>query len=207
MPDIGSFAAYSGVSMYPTLVDRDMMELTPYRDAREIRVGDVVLFPVSETRAIVHRVIRITRAGVVTRGDNCPVIDFWMTQPARIIGCVVAAQRRGGRRRTIRGGWVGMAWHLALRVRRAVDQATSHALRPMYYALADNHVFSRLVPGRFAPRVVAFQREGARVLRLLYGSRCVGTYDPARDAWSIQRPFRLFVDEHTLLDKYSQSSH
>ena len=64
------FAAYVGPSMNPTLREPEIMEIVPC-GSRPLRVGDVVFFlPPGSDRPVVHRVVRVTPAGISTRGDN-----------------------------------------------------------------------------------------------------------------------------------------
>ncbi|HEX2720190.1 MAG TPA: S26 family signal peptidase, partial [Candidatus Deferrimicrobium sp.] len=75
------FAAYVGPSMNPTLREPEMMEIVPY-DNRRVRVGDVVFFlPPQTDRPLVHRVARVTTAGISTLGDNNTQEDAFLLQP------------------------------------------------------------------------------------------------------------------------------
>jgi hypothetical protein len=174
-----------------------MMEIVPY-DKRPLRVGDVVFFlPPQNDRPVVHRVARVTPAGVSTLGDNNTQEDTFLLQPKDIKGQVVAVWR-GQKRREIAGGSQGQLTSRWLRWRRLPGNRVSHLLHPLYYALSRCGLIARLLPAPFRPRVVVFQTQGQDQFRLLLGRHIIGRYDDQKRQWQIQRPFRLFVDERAL---------
>jgi len=191
------FAAYVGPSMNPTLREPAMMEIVPYDD-RPLRVGDVVFFlPPQNDQPVVHRVARVTPAGVSTLGDNNTQEDTFLLQPKDIKGQVVAVWR-GQKRREIAGGSQGQLTSRWLRWRRLPGNRVSHLLHPLYYALSRCGLIARLLPAPFRPRVVVFQTQGQDQFRLLLGRHIIGRYDDQKRQLQIQRPFRLFVDERAL---------
>ncbi len=191
------FVVYTGTSMFPTLQEPEVIEISPY-DNRAPVTGDVVLFlPPGQDQPIVHRVVEVTARGILTRGDNNAHVDVWVLQPEDIAGQVVAAWRAQERRR-IMGGRAGQWLGLWLRLRRVLGQRVTRWLRLPYYALARRAILARWLPKRYRPRVVAFQVRGSDQWRLVFGQRVIGQYDRALDRWIVRRPFRLFVDEKTL---------
>jgi len=191
------FAAYVGPSMNPTLREPEMMEIVPW-GGRPLRAGDVVLFlPPGSDRPVVHRVARVTAAGISTRGDNNALEDPVLLRPEDIRGRVVAAWR-GRKRREIAGGFRGRWNGRWLRVRRLMDRGVSPLLHPLYRSLSLRGRVARCLPASFRPRVVVFQDQGKDRFRLLLGKRVIGRYEERERLWRIQRPFRLLVDERTL---------
>jgi SynChlorMet cassette protein ScmC len=194
------FAAYVGPSMNPTLREPEIMEILPY-DSRPLRVGDVVFFlPPEADRPVVHRVVRVTPAGISTLGDNNTQEDILLLQPKSIKGQVVAAWR-GQKRRKIAGGYQGRLTSRRLRWRRVLDRGVSPLLHPLYQALSHRGLIAWLVPAPFRPRVVVFHVRGRDQFQLLLGQRIIGSYDDHRHQWQIQRPFQLFVDGRVLPSK------
>ncbi len=180
--------------MSPTLVEPELLEVVPYVDAKSLRAGDVILFrPLGQTSYLVHRVIRITPLGVVTRGDHNGSDDPWRLRFAEIAGRVAFAQI-GKRRHTIQGGWIGLTFHYIFQAWLGIDRWSGKALHLPYRALADTGIVQRLVPRRWHPRVVVFQE--TRLLML--GSHIVGRRDPRGGGWQIKRPFRLLCNEGVL---------
>lgn len=191
------FAGYVGPSMNPTLREPEIVEVLA-SDGRPSRVGDVVYFLSPATdRPVVHRIVRVTPAGLATRGDNNTREDAFLLQPAHLKGRVVAAWR-GRKRRRIAGGIQGLLASRWLRWRRLVDRCVSPLLRPPYRALARGGWIAGLLPAPFRPRVVVFHARGREQLRLLLGMRVIGRYDDRKRQWRIRPPFRLLVDERVL---------
>jgi hypothetical protein len=195
---------HTGPSMYPTLRPGDRVCIVPY-NGQEIRRGDVIAFiPGEENRKITHRIISIDWQGVKTRGDNNNRVDGWVLQPVHILGRVVYAQGRKGRR-LVFGGLVGHLFALAVRVIHRLESSVSDLLRPCYERMARAEVFSRWPFLQRKIRVVSFNRPTGRELHLLMGKRVIGRWLAGRGQWRIRRPFRLFVDETSLPENVSES--
>src|ERR1035437_8785058 len=197
VPGAVFFAAYVGPSMNPTLREPEIMEIMPY-DSRPLRVGDVAFFLPSEAdQPVVHRVVRVTPAGISTLGDNNTREDAFLLQPKSIKGQVVAAWY-GQKRRKIAGGLPGRLTSRRLRWRRVLDRGVSPLLHPLYQALSRWKLIARVLPVSLRPRVVVFHARGRDQFQLLMGQRIIGRYDDQRHQWQIQRPFQLFVDGRAL---------
>ena len=191
------FASYVGPSMNPTLREPEIMEIMPY-DSTPLRVGDVVFFlPADADHLVVHRIIRMTPAGISTLGDNNTQEDILLLQPKSIRGQVVAAWR-GQKRRKIAGGYQGRLTGRWLHWRRTLDHGLSLLLHPLYKVLSLRGLIAWVLPASFRPRVVVFHALGRDQFQLLLGKWIIGRYDEQRQQWQIRRPFRLFVDERAL---------
>jgi hypothetical protein len=192
-PDAIYFCAHTGTSMHPTLNELDLLEIEPYGH-RPIRVGDVIIFLLSkEDRPVVHRVVRILPEGIRTRGDSNNRMDTWVLSPDDVIGQVVRAAR-GRRRRPIYGGTFGRLWSLGVRGFKMLVRSFSFP----YYLLARWGKLRHCAPIQKRMRIIAINRPAGKALQLLLGRWLVGRYNPGMDHWQIRRPFRLFVDEHSL---------
>jgi hypothetical protein len=153
------FAAYAGTSMNPTLRGPEMMEIMPY-DRSPLRVGDVVFFvPLRTDQPVVHRIVRVTPAGISTFGDNNTHEDTFLLQSGNIKGRVVAAWC-GQKRRKIAGGLKGWLTGRWLHWRGVLDRSVSPVLHSLYYALSHRAVIARLLPAPFRPRVIVFHARG-----------------------------------------------
>jgi SynChlorMet cassette protein ScmC len=191
------FAAYVGPSMNPTLREPEIMEIMSY-GSRPLRVGDVAFFlPPEADQPVVHRVVRVTPAGISTLGDNNTQEDTFLLQPQSIKGQVVAAWR-GQKRRKIAGGLQGRFTSRWLRWRRVLDRGVSPLLHPLYQALSHWGLIAWVLSVPFRPRVVVFHAQGGDQFQLLLGQRVIGRYDVYRHQWKIQRPFHLFVSGRAL---------
>ena len=183
--------------MNPTLREPEIMEIMPY-NSRPLCVGDVAFFLSSETdQPVVHRVVRVSPAGISTLGDNNTQEDTFLLQPESIKGQVVAVYR-GQKRRKISGGLQGRLTNRWLRWRHVLDRGVSPLLHPLYQALSHRGLIAWVLPAQFRPRVVVFCAQGRNQFQLLLGQRIIGRYDDRRHQWQIQRPFQLFVDGRVL---------
>jgi SynChlorMet cassette protein ScmC len=192
------FAVYSGISMNPTLCEPGVMEVKSYGN-RPLRVGDVALFlPPGSDRSIVHRIIRITPAGIATRGDNSNREDAVLLNHGDIQGRVVAVWRGRQQRRKVAGGWLGRLTSGWFRCRRALARGCSPLVSPIYQRLSHWQLFAWMLPVALRPRVVVFGTGEKDHFQLYMGRRIVGRYDGERRQWQIRRPFRLVVDVATL---------
>lgn len=193
---------YIGPSMRPILKPGDRLQVISY-DRQRIRRGDVVVFvPPGGAAKIIHRVIYAGSQGVKTRGDNCNQVDQWVLSPDRILGRVVYA-RKGNRWRRVFGGSLGHLLGVIIRTINAIDQRVSVLLHPVYEWSARAGMFRRLLPTQMTPRVISFARPEGTELQLLMGRWVIGRRLPGRSRWYIRRPFRLFVDENSLLEDSS----
>ena len=197
LPDLHFFCAHTGKSMNPTLDQMDLLELVRY-DGLKPRTGDVILFlPPQGDKAVVHRIIQVTNAGLCTRGDNNPSVDPWLVQPSDVIGWVVAAQR-GGKRRLISGGRLGFITTWLVRKWNFLKVLASRILYPFYDSLALSGIIQLLVPVYGKTKIVAFRVGKELQLRLLWRQRIVGSYNQQTSDWYITPPYRLLINNRSL---------
>jgi len=191
------FCAHIGASMHPTLHASDLLEVVPFRN-KSLSLGDVILFqPPGKTQLVVHRICGTSENGISTRGDNNPLADQWETPQDRIVGRVVAAWR-GEKRRVISGGRSGHLFASWIKFWRSVDRILSPRLHGLYHALSNTGWFQKILPLRLKPRVVGFRAVEVDEYRIIMGRWVIGHYDYQNRKWYIQRPFRLFIDQHNL---------
>jgi SynChlorMet cassette protein ScmC len=191
------YIVYSGLSMYPTLREPDLLEVEPY-NGRSIRCGDVIYFhPPENKRRVVHRVIRVSPLGIRTRGDNNRQEDLDLLQPGDIFGKVLSAQK-GPRRRRIAGGRIGVMVGYWCWLRFFINKYVSRLTHGAYSGLAKIDLFRYLLPNGLRYRVFIFRSHKRYFIRLILGKRVIGTFNTKELRWRIRRPFRLFVNEDAL---------
>jgi len=183
--------------MFPTLKAGDALRVVSYKD-RDIRVGDVVVFnsPYGRT-PIVHRVVSVNNEGVRTKGDNKLAIDDFILQPSKIIGRVFSI-KRGRKSVTIFGGISGRIYAMVIGTGKFFDTALCIALRPTYRRFAQTGTFRKMFSRYIRTRISCFKCGDDMEMQLHLGRRIIARRFPGTGRWHIQRPFRLFVDEHTL---------
>jgi hypothetical protein len=120
--------AHTGPSMNPTLDSSDLLEVRPYRQKHPCR-GDVIIFqPEGFDQPVVHRIVKLSGSGIITRGDNGTADDPWQLRPDEVFGQVIAASRRNKRRR-IAGGASGMLFASRLRCWKTMYRAAARMHR------------------------------------------------------------------------------
>lgn len=187
--------AFSGCSMKPTLIDGDLVEVHPYDQRTVVQVGDIIYYQLSGvSKAIIHRVIRVTPAGVIARGDNNSFDDIEPIPSKFILGQVTAAWR-GSRRRKIVGGRRGMAYYKSHHILLAFVGVIIPILRPFCQILVRWNIIAHCLPQRFRPKVVKFNGGKENYLRLVWLKRVIGEFDFNLRRWKIYHPFRLLFSE------------
>ena len=82
----------TGDSMHPTIRSGEHLHVKAV-DTRSLRVGDVVLAHASRGLTA-HRVVRLTRETIITRGDNALRRDG-VLHPSDILGRITHVEREG----------------------------------------------------------------------------------------------------------------
>ncbi|MBM3860638.1 MAG: S26 family signal peptidase [Verrucomicrobia bacterium] len=192
---------YVGPSMNPTLSVGDGLNVVPY-GTHPICVGDVVVFAHPDGKQnVVHRVVRVDRTGIRTRGDNNNEDDPWTLSPEQIQGRVVSIGT-GSQSRPLATGWHGQAQASAVRqwnrTRKWARLQFSRFFHPVYRSLSSGGLFRRCLGSRFPSHVVKYQRSRGVELVVIVAGRVVGKWDPVAQQWRIRAPWRLLVDESAL---------
>jgi hypothetical protein len=186
----------TGSSMNPFLRSGDLLEVVPL--SHELSHGDVIYFRSPDGgKMVVHRIVGLTAAGAITRGDNNADNDPTPVPLEAIEGLVVAAHR-GQRRFSVPGGRQGLARASLGKARHRMLSALSGLFGSAYHDLARTGLGNRLLPVSLRPRMVAFGPAFRQQLKLISGRREIGHYDARDGRWKIQLPFRLIVDESDL---------
>jgi signal peptidase I len=186
-----------GGSMRPLLRPGDRIRFVPCR-VEEVRRGDVIIFisPGQDER-IIHRVDSTGPEGIRTKGDANPFRDTGNLRQEDIVGRAVSVERNG-KVTPVTGGIAGRLLAALISAFRKSDHLASHILNPCYRVLARSGLFRALLPSAMRPRVITFERDGQREMQLVLGRRIIGRRPAGTGAWTIRRPFRIFVDEHSL---------
>jgi signal peptidase I len=186
-----------GESMQPLFRPGDRIVFVPCR-VEELRRGDVIIFkPPGQDERVVHRVLSTGSEGVRTQGDANPYRDTGELQQKDIAGRAVSVERRG-MVIPVAGGLAGRLLAALIRAFRKSDHLASHVLNPCYRGLARSGLFRALLPSALRPRVITYDRDGQSEMQLVLGRRIIGRRPAGAGAWTIRRPFRIFVDEHSL---------
>lgn len=195
--DSPRYMLYTGPSMNPTLKTGDVLHVIAY-NGKKVRRGDVVVFPTpAGWRDITHRVVSVDSGVIRTLGDNNSQIDQYTPGYDELVGRVVYALR-GKKRLRIYGGVAGRLFALKARSMRIVKSHVVRLLRPVYHGMARWDILKRYISPRLEIRIVSFRRSEGTEKQMLLGRKVIGRYVPGGDQWSIEPPFRLFVDVASL---------
>jgi hypothetical protein len=195
-PEADGVRFYRGRSMEPTLRPGDILCLERRAGVGDLEPGDVIVFAArtggrdpahNET---VHRIVRRTAAGFVTRGDRNPLEDEKPVRPGQIAGRVVRVER-AGRIKPVRGGQTGLSRANRIRARRAFWRALASPLRPLYAGLRRSGIATWVWRPRIE-RTHFCAAEGDYVEYSRRG-RVVGTWWPARNEFYVRKPFDLVL--------------
>ena len=188
---------YRGKSMSGTFEAGDLLEVEPVAMG-ELRLGDIVVFSLSHPRRgtydLVHRIRAIQADGLVMRGDDNPADDVGLVKEHQLIGRV-SSLARGNEARTVRGGYPGRLWALALRARRS---AVSTTLRVAHGPLGMPYRYLRRT-GRirkiWKPRFERIRLElaGEVFITYRYRGREVARLHPRTGYLRCRKPFDLVL--------------
>jgi hypothetical protein len=163
-----------------------------------VNAGDVIVFDGvnadGDPEVIVHRVVRVLPKGLATRGDNNPWEDEDMVTGDNLVGCVTHFER-GGRRRRVHGGELGLLRVRALRVwkwagLRARMAAAVLGRRP-YHLLRDSGLVARM----WQPTIIRVYllADGDPVVKYVCGGRTVARWWPATYRFQCRKPYDLII--------------
>ncbi|MDD1778648.1 MAG: S26 family signal peptidase [Candidatus Helarchaeota archaeon] len=191
---------YLGKSMYPTLVDLDIIQFSPYQNT-PIRRGDVIVFKRQDGPdcIIIHRVIAISPDGSIrTQGDNCRTTDSWTLRPSEVLGVVTSAQRGDRFIRILRGN-IGYQIFLIRRIiAETVITSKNIAKHPNQWISAIM-LPSRIISQFLTYKVVTFSGSNRSETLLFLGPVCIGWLPIDKGVWEIKPLYRIFIDPHQLL--------
>ena len=183
--------------MYPTLKSGDGLNLKPYRNTSEVRVGDIISYPYpGRPHDVVHRIIKLGADGVITRGDNNNKIDPYVVAYADIIGKVIGVKRRT-RVIPARGGKTGFCIHRIMLFRKYFMQYALAPLRLVSNFLAASKLLNIFHP-LFNTKVIYIKRESQTSKLLVLGKKAIGKQVSETGEWQIRFPFKFFIDKNRL---------
>jgi signal peptidase I len=189
---------YFGPSMYPTLRDFDIVEISPY-GKNDVQPGDIVVFPSPQCpgKQIIHRVISIEKDSIRTQGDNCQVADGWILTKNDILGYIVQVKRRG-REYRLSGGFSGKLFYRYVRISNSFRFYWIRILMIPYHMVASSCIIARFTTRLFTCSMIEYQGTSRWEIQLHLGRRVIGRLREDTTGWNIQPPFRIFIDETKL---------
>jgi hypothetical protein len=184
---------YNGPSMAPTFRPGHLLYVRP--TARGIAPGDVIVFAdLSGNGHIVHRVISITEAGWVTRGDNNRLSDALPVAPDQVIGRVEMIEGQGHLRPVRGASWGLWSARLGWGTRR-ISGGLRRAFRAPYCALrsspAVRQVLNRLLSRRLS--VVHLETPDGPLVKTTYRGHTIARWWPQLNRFECRKPYDLII--------------
>jgi hypothetical protein len=175
--------------MTPTFRAGHLLYVRPR--SQDLAVGDVIVFtnPVNK-RHIVHRIVSVTGAQLITRGDNNLRHDAIPVPVEQVVGKVEMVEDRGVLKPVI-GGWKGL-WKAKVRwaALRLDNWVRRIFLRP-YRALRRSGLVARL----WRPAIVrlSLQNENGPLVKYIHKRRTVAVWFPSQQRFVSYKPYDLVI--------------
>jgi len=192
MMHMKSSVIYTGPSMNPTLRQGDIVEIIS-AEKTVIIPGDIIYFLNQKNTRVIHRVIKHTENGYITKGDNNKEVDSTCVTPDQIIGKVISVHRKEAQY-TVHGGMLGRATAVLFSLRKKALMLIGLFVRDAYYFLIDTGFIQRYIPSYLKPKHVLFQTKADTYhQKLILFQKEIGRYDTCSGTWKILPPFGLLI--------------
>ena len=179
--------------MQGTFEPGDYLLLAPVAFS-DVHPGDVIVYRVKrengDNEEVVHRVVAITKDGLIVRGDNKLRCDSLFIQPGQFIGKVEFVENKG-RKQPVLGGLKGLQkaklrWKMLW-----LDIWFRRIFRNPYHLLRNSRVVSKL----WHPVIYKMYLHDADglLVKYIYKQRTVATWDPSQKKYDCRKPFDLVI--------------
>jgi len=189
---------YTGLSMRPTLRGGHLLYVRP--TARDIIAGDVVVFTHPDGGYVVHRIVSITEAGLVTRGDGNLRNDPLPVPPERVIGRVELVEDQG-QFKPLSGGRRGLLSARTGRWLYRMSDRIRRVLRAPYRALRRSPTLRRVLKRCFPLHleVVRLETPAGPLVKVTHRGQVVARWGPGQAAIPhIRKPYDLLLSADDL---------
>jgi signal peptidase I len=181
---------YHGKSMVGTFKPGDGLKLHIFSLA-ELRQGDVIIFRNIQTIELVHRVVKVGKIELKTRGDNNLIADDVPVTENNIVGKVTHYERNGKWHR-VWNGRPGRMRGIVLHGRLHVIRAAKFFLRKPYRLLKKTGIVARL--WRPEIEVIRFATPDGPLVKFVHNGRTVASCWTAANSWWFRRPYDFIID-------------
>lgn len=186
---------YRGSSMKGTFKPGDLLcvEKTPFI---QIHKGDLIIFSKTingQVEFVAHRVVDTTPQGLVTRGDNCRLIDQQPIATHNIIGRIVSYERDGDIINA-KNGWLGRIKAIRCHSRLLIDRIAKRCFRKPYQFLTNNDIISIFWQPRL--NVLFFDTPMGPLIKVVRKKRTVAFFWIDRNQWFCRFPYKLIIKKH-----------
>ena len=180
---------YRGPSMAPTFRPGQVLYINP--QGRGIAAGDVIVFHHQEGKDhVVHRVIKLTEDGYLTRGDNNLRNDPAPILPGQIVGRVEMA-KLGDQIEEVKNGRRGLWQAKYLRKRLLVKRLLRRVLGKPYYWLKCSGIVAKL--WRPELEAIRFETPDGPLVKYIHKGRTVASGWTDTNRWWFRRPYDFVI--------------
>ncbi len=183
-----SFRFYRGRSMRTTFHPGDciIFEEVPFN---RLRKGDVIVYNSNSVPGmdVVHRIVEKHDDYVEVKGDDNPSGITEKVPFQRVLGRVIAVERKGHRRKPVTGGKYG-----SLRARFVSKQGVPRRIFRWWYSLLRRSGIVRLL---WRPEIetISLATDAGSVVRLVSGGKTVGKWCEERKILVLKKPWDLVI--------------
>jgi len=171
----------------------DLLEIEK-SDVCKLRKGDIIVFSnkiQSGKDQIVHRIVKIEKDKIVTRGDNNPEPDNLMISEENLTGVVTGLIREKGFRR-VRRGSAGIFSMFLIKVSKKIKRFIFLTLMIPYHLLRISRV-GRLYTPR-SEKIVLNSKNGL-FIKMRLKNKIVANWYPEKNFFHCKKPFDIFIDK------------
>jgi signal peptidase I len=183
---------YTGFSMYPTFRDPEFLVFEPV-SPKVVRPGDIIVFEQENLpKLVIHRVLRKTREGVITKGDNNERADPEVIPFHQIKG-VVRRRLTKGKEKRVWNVPCGILWMRYVQIRKTITHHTP--LKRLIDSIRNKNMPRVPLPTFLKPIPVLFKNaDRLAVVKVLWFRRVIGKFDAHKQIWEIPVLLKLFTD-------------
>ncbi len=193
---------YTGPSMKRVFKPADGLIIDQNTDFNALKPGDIINFkPPGNIHHIVHRIIKKTAEGYITRGDNNSGPDPYIITPEFNPSLVVAI-RRGKKDIKLYRGKIGVMIHHKNLMLKKLQVYTKSPLKRILDRISDAGIFYKLHLYDNKIEVKQYRNNNFSQKILFLGKKQIGRKIQSEE-WNIRQPWRLFIDPK-ILDEANQ---
>lgn len=162
---------------------------------KDVKVGDVVIVERNngeETEYIVHRVVAIEQAGLITKGDNNLNIDAQIVTKDNFVGLVTSFSRKN-RVYSVKNGMIGLFYARLIQTRNFVCLLIRQLGWRTYRFVRQSGLVAYVWHPTIS-RVRVMTNEGPLIKYRCYG-RTVASWYPRSGQFTAIKPFDLIISD------------
>ncbi len=187
-----NFTFVVGLSMYPTLRPGDeAVSLTN----SSITAGDIIGYK-QKNKNILHRIIKIEKEKIYTKGDNSLAADPYPIQKKDIIGKLTKI-RRGTKIYRINNGWLGFLTERKCLIIKKTKNSLIKLITPIYNSEPIVCVMSK-IGQKVCHNRFSVVRQSRNFFLIYCGKIYCGFYDYDMKKWTLRNRYKLFFSKAQL---------